>query len=93
MVKELSLISIVIHTIYNGTCIAGVMHTFLATGDSCCCMFGSEVGPAGYQQGHIDGLSLISIQCHVIYYGTCIDGVVYFIPLATEDSCRCRFGS
>ena len=59
-VMELSLISI--HTIYNGTCIDGVMHTFLATEDSCRCMFGSEVGPAGYQQGHIDGLSLISTQ-------------------------------
>ena len=60
IVMELSLISI--HAIYHGTCIDGVMHIFLATEDSCCCMFGSEVGPAGYQQGHIDGLSLISTQ-------------------------------
>ena len=44
------------------TCIDGVIHTSLATKDSCCFMFGSEVGQVGYQQGHIDGLLLISTQ-------------------------------
>ena len=69
IVMELSLISI--HAVYNySTCIDGVIHISFTTKDSCYCMFGSEVGPAGYQQGHIDGLLLISTQLsnsHVPY--------------------------